>query len=147
MALIKSTRTAQYVLEAEFVFNFNDSMVDINGVTHNFSDIQTASLFDVIPLPPNATVIGGELSVDVAFVGPTAATLSVGDVNSATRYASAVNLLAAARTALTLTSYIDSNGDNVRLSLTETVAVATAGKVTLRVLYIILGRAQEVVIK
>lgn len=147
MPTLTSARVAQYPLEAEFVFNFNDNMVDINGVSHNFSDIQTASIFDVLPLPPNACVIGGEVSVDTAFVGPTAATLSIGDVNVATRHASAVNLLAAGRTAFTLTGYLNSNGDNLRMSLSETVAVATAGKVTLRVLYSVLNRGQEVMIK
>jgi hypothetical protein len=145
MTTLITARTAQYVLEAEFVFNFGDNMLDINGVSHNFSDVQTSSIFELIPLPPNSTVVGGELSVDVALVGPTAATLSLGDSSSATRYASAVSLLSAGRTALTLTGFITDL--NIRGTLSETVAVATAGKVTVRVLYTVLNRSQEVSIK
>lgn len=145
MSLLKSARSAQYPLEAEFVFTFADSMVDINGVLHNFSDVQT-SIFELIPLPPNATLIGGEIVVDIAVVGPTASTLSIGDAGNTTRFGSGVNLLVAGRTPFTLTGTIG-NGDNLRGILANTVAAATAGQVTIRALYTVKNRSQEVVIK
>lgn len=144
MALLKKTRGGQYPLLAEFVFNFNDTMVDVSGVTQDFGSVAIKTNVDylVIPLPSGATVIGGELIVDTAFVGPTAATLSVGDSASATRYASAVSILAAARTALTLTGFRGA-GEDIRIRLNTTVAVATAGKVTVRVLYTVQNRQNE----
>lgn len=146
MALLKSARSAQYPLEAEFVFTFADQMVDINGVLRNFADIQAASIYELIPLPPAATLIGGEVIVDIPFVGGTATTLSVGDSVNGARYGSAISLLAAGRTPLTLTGFIG-NGENIRTTFADTVAASTAGKVTVRVVYTVLNRSQEVVIK
>jgi hypothetical protein len=34
-------------------------------------------------------------------------------------------------------------GENIRLTVTPTVATATAGKITVRVSYVIVGRANE----
>lgn len=144
MAVLKSTRGAQYPLLAEFTFNFDDTAVDsVAGTSKTFGSTFGQSLvFDAIPLPPNANVIGGEIIVETAYATSTAATLSVGDSGSATRYANAVDLKTAARTALTLTGYRGS-GENLRLAVNATVANATAGKVTVRVLYTIQGRANE----
>lgn len=144
MALLKPSRTAQYPLQAEFTFNFNDTAVDtVAGTTKTFGSTYTDLIvFDAIPLPANANVVGGEIVVETAYAGTTVATISVGDSASATRYASAVNIMAAGRTALTLTGYRGA-GENIRLTLNTTVANATAGKVTVRVLYTIQSRANE----
>jgi len=143
MPLLKATRQAQYPLMAEFTFNFDDTMVDINGVTKNFKTFGGNPVVDAINLPANANVIGGEVAVETAYAGTTVATVSVGDSGSATRYGSAINLMSAARTALTLTGYRGA-GENLRLTFNLTVADATAGKVTIRVLYTIQGRGNEV---
>lgn len=143
MALLKATRNAQWPLMAEFTFNFDDTMVDINGVTKNFKTFGGNPVVDAINLPANATVIGGELVVETAYTGTTVATVSIGDSASATRYGSTVNLMSAARTALTLTGFRGA-GENLRLTFNLTVADATAGKATVRVLYTIQGRSNEV---
>jgi hypothetical protein len=53
-------------------------------------------------------------------------------------------VLAAGRTALLLTTPLVSNaGGNMRLTFNYTVANATVGKVRLRVMYTLDGRAQE----
>ena len=144
MALLKAARTAQYPLMAEFTFNFDDTAVDsVAGTTKTFGSTFGQNLvLDAIPLPPNATVVGGEIIVETAGVGPTAYTLSVGDSASATRYASAVDLKTAARTALTLTGFRGA-GENIRLTMNVTVANASAGKATVRVLYTVQNRANE----
>lgn len=142
MALLKATRSSQYPLMAEFTFNFDDTMVNTAGVTTDFKTVGTPA-FDAINLPANANVIGGEIVVETAYATSTVATVSVGDSTSATRYASAVDIKTAARTALTLTGYRGS-GENLRLTFNITVAAATAGKVTVRVLYTIQNRAQEI---
>lgn len=146
MAKLNASRTAQYPMVAEFVFNYNDTMTDINGVTKTFGSVYTdAGTFEVIPMPPGAVITGGEVIVETAGVGPTAYTLNVGTSASATAYASAVDLKTAARTALTLTSPLGSNdGKNIRIAIASTVANATAGKVRVRVMYTMDNRANEV---
>lgn len=144
MALIRAARTAQYPLSMELVLNFDDTFVAVSGATAGPAAGLMANVdLNAFPLPPNAIVVGGEVSVETAFAGPTAATLSVGDANSATRHANAVDLKTAGRTALTLTNYVNSAGDNLQLRFNTTVAVATAGKVAVRVLYVVRGRANE----
>jgi len=144
MAVLKASRTAQYPLMAEFTFNFDDTAVDtVAGTSKTFGSTFGQSLvFDAIPLPPNANVIGGEIVVETAYATSTAATISVGDSASATRYANAVDLKTAARTALTLTGFRGA-GENIRLAVNATVANATAGKATVRVLYTVQGRSNE----
>lgn len=144
MALIRASRTAQYPLVAEIVINFDDTFVATNGVTNGLAaGLMTNVDLNAIPLPPNAIVVGGEVTVETAVAGPTAATLSVGDASSATRHANAVDLKTAGRTALTLTGYVNAAGDNLQLRLNTTVAVATAGKVSVRVMYVVRGRTSE----
>lgn len=148
MALLKSTRTAQWPLVAEFVFNYNDTMVDVNGVTKSFGSTYTdAGTFEVIPMPPGAVITGGEVIVETAGAGPTAYTMNVGTSSSATALGSAISLASAARTALTLTSPLACNdGKNIRIAITSTVANATAGKVRVRVMYTIDGKSDNVVV-
>lgn len=143
MALLKANRTVQSVLWAEFVFNLTDTMV-------NTSDAETAfgaaagTVFDIIGLPPNAVVVDGDMTVETASndAGATA-TLALGDSGSATRYLAATSIKAAARTALTLTGY-RGTGQSIRATLVNTNGDATAGKVSIRVGYIVTGRASEV---
>lgn len=144
MAKLIPTRVAQYPLLATFTFNFDDTIVDINGVEKTFGKSYTdAVVAQVINLPEGAVIVGGEIVVETAGVGPTAYTVSLGDSSSATRYANAVDLKTAARTALSLTGYRTS--ENLRLTIASTVANATAGKATVRVLYGIPNRAHETV--
>ena len=144
MALLKAARTAQYLMEAEFTFNFDDTIVDINGVTKSFGSTYTdLPVANIINLPEGAVIVGGEVAVETAYAGPTAATISLGDSSSATRYANAVDLKTAARTALTLTGYRTS--ENLRATINTTVANATAGKATVRVFYVLPNRANEAI--
>jgi hypothetical protein len=147
MAKLIATRAAQYPLIAEFVFNFNDTMVDVNGVTKTFGSVYTdAGTFEVIPLPPGAIIQGGELIVETAGVGPTAYTVSVGTSASATALLAATSVLSAGRTALTGLGYnANANaGGNIRIAIASTVANASAGKIRVRVAYTVDGRSNEV---
>lgn len=160
MAKTIATRGVQYPLMAELTVNFSDWVVDkvdsvkktLGSTVANSADPTETSLtgpvantvvFDAVNLPEGAVIVGGEVIVETAGVGPTAYTLSLGDSSSATRYANAVDLKTAARTALTLTGFRTS--ENVRATLTYTVANATAGKTTVRVLFTIPSRAHEVI--
>lgn len=138
MAELKATRTSQDLLCAEFIFNYNDTAKDsVSGTTKSFgSNFNDAIVFDAINLPPGAQVVGGDLVVETAGAGPTAYTLAIGTSASASAYLAATSLLAAGRTALTLTDPLSSNdGKNVRLTIASTVANATAGKFRVTVLY------------
>lgn len=139
-------RSAQTVLSAEFTFNFDDTMVPAaGGAAVAFSTV-AAHAVDVIPLPRGATVISGEVVTDTAFGGSTAINVKVGDATSDNRYLGTTDKVTAARTALVPTGF-KSTGEALRLTVTPTVAAATAGKMTVRVQYTMEDRVSEVHIK
>lgn len=142
MPVLKAARNAQYPLYAEFTFNFDDTMTDKDGATKDFKTVGTSIVADVINLPPYAVVVGGDVVTETAVAGSTAYNISVGDSGSATRYLGATDRVAAGRTALVPTGYVGA-GENLRLTVAPTVAAATAGKVTVRVMYTIRNRACE----
>lgn len=141
MSKLIATRGQQYPLVAEFTFNFDDTMVDTAGVTKDFKTVGS-TVVDVINLPTGAIVTGGEVVTEKAVTGSTAYNVSVGDSGSATRYLSATDRVTAGRTALVPTGYVGS-GEQIRVTVAPTVAAATAGKVTVRVQYIVRNRVNE----
>ena len=165
MAKLNASRTAQYPLLAEFSFSFNDYVTDsVDLVKKTFgSSVALADpagavagltapaglVFDAINLPLGATIVGGDVIVETAFAGVGAgATLSLGIAGSTTALVNAMDLDAAAagsRTALTLTAPLLANaGQPLRLTTADlTAGAATAGKVRVRVMYTIDGRAME----
>ena len=163
MAKLQAARGAQYPLVEEFTFGFQNWVVDsTNGVKETFGATVAAStdpaepmltgpvantvVFDAMNIPRGAVVFGGEVIVEQAYVGPTAATLSVGIAGTPNALVNAVDLKTAGRTALTLTSPLVLNdGQNIRLTMAYTVANATAGKVRVRVLFTLDGRIHEAI--
>lgn len=165
MAKLNASRTAQYPLVAEFVFKFNDYVTDsVDLVKKTFGSTvalaDPASLvsgltapaglvFDAVNLPYGATVVGGEVIVEEAFVGIGAgATLSLGVAGNTTALVNAMDLDAAAagsRTALVLTAPMVANtGTALRLTTAGlTAGGATAGKARIRVMFTVDGRAME----
>ena len=144
MATLLASRTAQYPLVAEFSFDYGaaDAMINTSGVLDTATAVST-HVFDVINLPSYATVIGGEVVTETAITGSTAFNVSVGDSGSATRYLGATDKTTAGRTALAPTGYLGA-GENLRLTVTPTVAAVTGGKITVRVQYVVRGRGNEV---
>jgi hypothetical protein len=141
MAKLNPSRAVQYTLAQEFSFLMTDTFVDVNGATKTFKD--AAVIADVIKLPNGAVLTGGEIVVETVSNESGTATLKVGDVDSDARYLGATNIKAAARTALVPTGY-RGTGKDLRITLANQNGDATAGKVTVRVEYVIPGRAQEV---
>lgn len=158
-----STRTAQYPLVAEFVFDYNDWVVDaVTGVKETFGSLVSAAkdplepgltagtgvTFDVIPMPIGAVIDGGEVLVETAFVGIGAgATLNLGIAGNTAAVVTALNLsaaLAGSRTALTIVPLLSNAGQNLRLTTSGLTATATAGRVRVRVRYTIDNRSNEV---
>ena len=159
-----ATRTTQRVQCAEFVFNYNDWVVDaVSGAKVTFGSTlalsvdpteplltgaaaNTGIVIDCIPMPIGAVIVGGEVIIETPVTGSTAYTVSVGIAGSTTALASAVDAKTAGRTALTMTTTVPmicNAGTNVRLTAAYTVANATAGKVRIRVNYTIDGKADE----
>ena len=156
-----ASRTAQYPLVAEFPFSWNNWVVDsVDGAKKTLGSTLALSTdpnesgltgpvantvtFDAVPLPYGAVVVGGEVIVETAYAGSTAATVSLGIAGTLTALANAVDLKTAARTALTLTTpLLAGAGQNLRATIAYTVANATAGKARLRVMYTIDGRSSE----
>ena len=143
MSKLIATRGAQYPLVAEFTFLFGDTMTNTTGVLKDFKTVGTTVVV-AINLPTGAIVIGGEVVTETAVTGATAYNVSVGDSASATRYLGVTDRLAAGRTALVPTGYVG-NGENLRVTVAPTVAASTAGKVTVRVQYIMRDRWSETV--
>ena len=143
MAQKLATRGGQYPITAEFTFDVaNDTMKNTSGVDDTFK-VVGSHVFDAILLPTNAIVVGGEVVTETAVSGSTAYNVSVGDSGSATRYLGATDKVAAGRTALVPTGFVG-GGEQVRVTVAPTVADATAGKITVRVSYIIRNRVNEV---
>ena len=159
-----ASRTAQYPLYADFTFGFNEWVQDaVTLVKTTFgSPVATSTdpteaglvagtgvVFDAIPLPVGAVVVGGEVIVEQAFVGIGAgATLILGVEGDTAAYLASTDLDAAVvntRIPLLLTKSLASNGGkNLRLTTAGLTATATAGKVRIRVQYTIDGRTSEV---
>ena len=173
MGKLIASRSAQYPLFQEFVFNFNDYTTDaVSGTKVTFGSAVTGSgtstakdpvtssvvpgltagtgvVLDCIPMPTGAVITGGEVIVETAYVGIGAgATLALGVEGNTAALISAFDLDAAlvnARQPLLLTSPLVSNsGKNLRLTLAGMTATATAGKVRVRVQYTIDNRVSEV---
>jgi hypothetical protein len=156
--LLQTTRGSQNVQVAEFVASFNDTMKDTSGALKDMAAVTAGDVFKAINLPPNAEIIGGEVQVEVAGVGPTAYTVEVGRSADGVAFTeaallAATSLLTAAgtRTALTLTDADVNPGfqsavpNDVYIRLIRSVAVATAGKFVLRVMFVQRGKVNEAV--
>ena len=142
MAQKLATRGGQYPITSEFTFDVaNDTMKNTSGVDDNFK-VVGSHVFDTILLPNNATVVSGEVVTETAVSGSTAYNVSVGDSGSATRYLGVTDKVAAGRTALVPTGFVG-GGEQIRVTVAPTVADATAGKITIRVTYVIRNRMNE----
>lgn len=107
------------------------------------SDWAAAIAEAIHKVPPKAQVVGGDIVVETVF-NSTTNTVSVGDSGSATRYASAVDLKAAARTALTLTGYKYTTATDILATYAQTGTAPTQGKARIAIHYIVLDRGHEV---
>ena len=143
MAKLNATRGGQYPITAEFTFDVaNDTMKNVSGVDDNFK-VVGSHVFDALLLPQGAILTGGEVVTETAVSGSTAYNVTVGDATTADRYLAVTNRVTAGRTPLVPTGYV-SNGEQVRVTVAPTVADATAGKVTVRITYVIRNRVNEV---
>ena len=143
MALLKANRAAQYPLVQEFTFNFDDTMVNAAGVSKDFGKTTVAetNTFVIGKLPINAVVISGDVVTETAF-DTAGLDITVGDTGVTNRYLGATDLKGAGRQAITPTGFV-SDGTDLVITL-QCDDVCTQGKATVRVMYTIRGRANEV---
>jgi hypothetical protein len=137
MALLKAVRSGQEVISAEFEFDILDTMATTAGVTQALKT--AAGVYDVILLPTNMVVVGGDIVVRTVSNDTGTATLAVGDSASAARYLGATSIKAAARTALVPTGY-RGLGEQIRITLANANGDATTGLVTVRIEYMMKDR-------
>jgi hypothetical protein len=145
MALLKASRTAQYPLYAEFTFTAADTMVNTAGATVDFGKTNpgaAAGIFEIIPLPPGAVVVGGSVTTNVLF-DTAGFDITIGDSGTADRYLSSTDKAGVGITALVPTGYVGT-GQNIRIAFTsDDVCTAGTGSMTVRLQYIITGKANE----
>ena len=143
MAQKLAARGGQYPITAEFTFDVaNDTMKNASGADDNFN-VVGSHVFDAILLPTNAIVVGGEVVTETAVSGSTAYNVKVGDSVNDARYLGVTNRVGAGPPAL-VPSGLVGGGGQVRVTVAPTGANATAGKITVRVSYIIRNRVNEV---
>lgn len=141
MALLRKVRGSQPVQVAEFTFTIGDTMVNAAGAADAFASV-AAHVFDIIPQEAGMILVGGDVTTETAFAGSTAYNVKVGDATSDNRYLGTTDKVAAGRTALVPTGFV-STGEAIRLTVTPTVAEATAGKLTVRAHFIKRNRTTE----
>ena len=147
MAKILATRGAQPLLVSEFVFNFNDTMLNTSGALKTFGSVYTdAGTFEIINLPPGAIISHGEVIVlTTGAVTSGNYTIAVGNSTTGDLYLAAITLVAAAGTKYPFTmntltgtdSAVSAIGGqaglNVRMTYVNSEANATTGKWAVRV--------------
>lgn len=104
--------------------------------------LETGVAIDAIQVPAGARLVGGDVTVTQVFNSTTSDTIKVGDAGDDDRYtASAINLQALGRTALTLTGYRHTTEQFVKALWTSGVGTPTTGAFTLSFQYVVQGRA------
>lgn len=144
MATLIASRTTQYPLVAEFTFNFDDDMVAVAGGNPvDFGASNTAAtVVEIIPLPPGATVIGGSVDTNTTFDAATF-NVTIGDATDPDRYLGTSDISDAGTVALVPTGFRGDAGENVRMTFTV-ADTCTAGQATVRVEYVVAERSNEV---
>ena len=124
---IKKNASRQELIVANLTINFNDPVI---GTAEN-----------AIDLPGNAVVVGGDIVVTTPWNNVTTAALSLGDAAVATRYANAVDLKTAARTALTVTGFKHNVAEALKSLVAQTGTAPTAGSARVTLHYYVIGRS------
>jgi hypothetical protein len=143
VALLTPPRTAQSPLVAYYGFRFDDTAVDINGDIVDFGATNLGpSTIEVIPLPPGAAVISGQISTIETFDGGTKFEVSIGDELDIDRYLSLDNKKFPGYSPIVPTGFVG-NGENILLTFTLD-GLCTTGAAYIYIEYVVAGRAGEV---
>lgn len=107
-------------------------------------DLVSGVAAPAIKVPQGATVIGGDISFSTVFNSTSSDTFKVGDGGVTDRYVANVSGQSLARTALVPTGFTYTGVDTIDITWTSGGGSPTTGAGTLRVMYILDGRAHEV---
>lgn len=139
MSKLLAARGSQDIQCAEFTFNFDDTMVDVSGAVKDFGETNaTSTTFEIVNLPREAVVVGGDVITEVAFTEDF--TIAIGDATTGSRYLTATNRKTVGRTALVPTGF--RSEENIRMTIVPG-GVVTTGKATVRVHFITPDRVTE----
>lgn len=149
--LLKKLPGAQTVLSALFDYNFDDTMVNTSGNTVAMGVLTSGSntVFDIFTPPPGAVVIGGRVIVITAFATSSANSVDVGDSDDTDRYTEtgAIDLqdpdAPASGFEMLGDGKIYSGNQNIRLTISNATAAATAGRAIIVVNFVMTGRISE----
>jgi len=148
MSTLKAATGAQYVQEAHFDFTMADAMVDTSKNLTNFK--ATSGVFDVIPLPYGAQVVGGSFTVYTVSNDSGTAIIDIGDSVVDDRYVNtSIDLKTLGSTNLdwvgTVRTYqgYKGLGEAIRVTIANNTGDATTGSFRLSVQFIIDGRQTE----
>jgi len=138
-----ATRGGQYPLVFEFSFNFDDTMVDVNGDLIDFgaADVAAPHTFEVSGLPDGAVLVGGAIYTEEVFDAATY-NITVGDNTDPDRSKTTVDAKAVGVIALVPTGAETPLGDKLTITVTPADA-CTTGAMTLRAHFIVPGRINE----
>lgn len=121
--------------------DYNRQGVIVAMVDINLADVTTGVDVAAIELPPNAIIVGGDVTTTEAWNSTTSDVLDVGDAVSQNRYLNDGNIRAlAARVALVPTGYVHTGGD-ITVRWVSGGGTPTTGKARLTVHYVVQGRS------
>jgi hypothetical protein len=140
MANIKNVNGRQWLLTAEAVIDIAKDSLWTTGGAFQALILGGALVSDLVPMPPNAVLVGGHLNVEVAS-DATTHTLAIGDSLSAARYLAATDLKAVAKTLLLVPGFRGA-GEDLRFTFAGT-GVPTVGRFAFFASYYVVDRANE----
>ena len=101
----------------------------------------TTVALDTIEVPQGAVIVGGSVVVTEAFNSTSTDVLDIGDSGTANRYKNDIDLTTLALTALVPTGYVYTAPTKIKATWVSGGGTPTTGAYTLRVDYIVRGRA------
>lgn len=141
MAVKIATRGAQTLSVAVFKCDVTDTMIDTSGNSTAFGAL-SANVYDIINLDPKAVVVAASVTSS-GITGSTTLLTKLGDSNNDDRYLSSADNQDTCRAA-TPDGLVTGSYGPLRLTVTPTVAAATAGSIRVEVQYYIDDRQTEV---
>jgi len=107
-------------------------------VFFDYKDVGSGGVRESIELPAGSVIVGGFVAIDKVFAGG-AANVKVGDSASANRYGNDLALNAVGKKDLTVTGFLTSKTERLRLTFPN--GTPTAGKARIHLWYTQVNRA------
>lgn len=112
-------------------------------VSFTYADLTDATAENLVELPSDAIITGGQLVIDTAFNSATSDTIAVGDTDTGAAYLSATSVASTGSTAIAGSGTELAAGKYVTITWDGTGTAPSAGAGRLIVEYIRNGRSNE----